>query len=59
VQTFFDGGAAPTHELGPSDDAAASDPLQERFPTLAPCVRTRLLAEADATRWPYWSWRAR
>src|ERR687892_967301 len=28
-QTFFDGGAAPTPELGPSADAAACHPLQE------------------------------
>ena len=44
---FFDPAGVPTHELGPLDDASASDLLQARFPTLAPRVRTRLLAEAQ------------
>lgn len=44
---FFDRAGVPTHELGPLDDASASDLLRARFPTLAPRVRTRLLAEAQ------------
>jgi DNA-binding CsgD family transcriptional regulator len=46
-ESRFDGAAVPTHELGPLDDAAASDLLREQFPMLAPRVRTRLLAEAE------------
>src|SRR5207244_5077433 len=37
----------PTHELGPLDAAAADELLRTRFPTLAPGVRKRLLAEAE------------
>ncbi len=40
------GAGIPTHELGPLDAAAASELLRTRFPSLAPGVRRRLLAEA-------------
>jgi hypothetical protein len=31
--------------------------LPTRFPALAADVRQRVLTEARATRWPFWSWR--
>jgi DNA-binding CsgD family transcriptional regulator/tetratricopeptide (TPR) repeat protein len=45
-ESFFDHGGLPGYELGPLDDAAADALLAARFPSLAPRVRQRLLAEA-------------
>ncbi|MEV6579445.1 LuxR C-terminal-related transcriptional regulator [Streptomyces sp. NPDC051582] len=44
---FFDGGGITTHHLRPLDPAAAEELVKDRFPTLTPRVRTRLLSEAQ------------
>jgi hypothetical protein len=44
---FFDRGGLPEHEVGPLGDAAAAKLVSDRFPSLAPRVRQRLLAEAQ------------
>ena len=46
-ESFFDRAALPELELGPLDDEAAGDLIGSHFPTLAPAVRARLLAEAE------------
>jgi DNA-binding CsgD family transcriptional regulator len=44
---FFDRGGLPVHEVLPLSEAAADDLVGGRFPSLAPQVRQRLLAEAQ------------
>ena len=44
---FFDRGGLPVHEVLPLSEAAASELVGDRFPSLAPRVRQRLLAEAQ------------
>jgi len=46
-ESFFERTGLPELELGPLDEEAASDLLTANFPTLAPAVRERLLAEAQ------------
>lgn len=45
--SFFERARLPELELGPLDDNAALALMSNRFPTLAPAVRDRLLAEAE------------
>lgn len=46
MESFFERAGLAELEVGPLDDDAASDLIGTRFPTLAPAVRERLLAEA-------------
>jgi hypothetical protein len=45
--SFFERAGLPELELGPLDDHAALALISNRFPSLAPAVRVRLLAEAE------------
>ena len=47
TESFFGGEGLPAYELPPLDDVAAARLLAARFPTLAPKVRRRVLAEAE------------
>ena len=44
---FFDRGGLPVHEVLPLSEAAAAELVGDRFPSLAPRVRQRLLADAQ------------
>ena len=46
-ESFFDYSGLPLHELGPLSDAASERLLARQFPTLAPRVRRRLVADAE------------
>jgi DNA-binding CsgD family transcriptional regulator len=46
TETFFDRVGLPEHDLRPLDQHAATQLVQLHFPTLAPRVRRRVLAEA-------------
>jgi len=46
-ESFFERAGLPELELGRLDDEAAGDLMAAHFPSLAPAVRTRLLAEAE------------
>ncbi|MGW9209744.1 AAA family ATPase [Embleya sp. NPDC055664] len=44
---FFDHGGLPLHELRPLTEAASEELLSRHFPSLAPRVRRRLMADAE------------
>ncbi|WP_405534769.1 LuxR C-terminal-related transcriptional regulator [Streptomyces sp. NBC_00075] len=45
--SFFERGGVPEHDVRPLDATAAAELIQDRFPSLAPRMRDRLLAEAQ------------
>jgi DNA-binding CsgD family transcriptional regulator len=47
AESFFERAGLPVHELQPLGEEAAADLVSSRFPTLAPRVRERLVAESQ------------
>jgi DNA-binding CsgD family transcriptional regulator/tetratricopeptide (TPR) repeat protein len=47
LESFFERGGLPRHELGPVDEQAANALVKSCFPDLAPQVRQRVVAEAQ------------
>ena len=45
--SFFERGGVPVHHVQPLDVASAAELIHDRFPSLAPRVRDRLLTEAE------------